>query len=108
MRAEVKIAQSPWVPAIVNSGAAAGLNKVERTLMIDLDESKNEVTVMCSLQGGLTAAVLKEVRPDMAEKEYPRELQAATFEDAPIPRTWRRPRSPSWRPARHGNRNSSP
>ena len=53
--------------------------------MIDLDESKNEVTVMCSLQGGLTAAVLKEVRPDMAEKEYPRELQAATFEDAPIP-----------------------
>ena len=86
MRAEVKIAQSPWVPAIVNSGAAAGLNKVERTLMIDLDESKNEVTVMCSLQGGLTAAVLKEVRPDMAEKEYPRELQAATFEDAPIPK----------------------
>ncbi|WZB60983.1 hypothetical protein WJ970_25255 [Achromobacter xylosoxidans] len=86
MRAEVKIAQSPWVPAIVNSGAAAGLNKVERTLMIDLDESKNEVTVMCSLQGGLTATVLKEVRPDMAEKEYPRELQAATFEDAPIPK----------------------
>ncbi|WZB73024.1 LysR substrate-binding domain-containing protein [Achromobacter xylosoxidans] len=86
MRAEVKIAQSPWVPAIVNSGAAAGLNKVERTLMIDLDESKNEVTVMCSLQGGLTAVVLKEVRPDMAEKEYPRELQAATFEDAPIPK----------------------
>ena len=82
----MKIAQSPWVPAIVNSGAAAGLNKVERTLMIDLDESKNEVTVMCSLQGGLTAAVLKEVRPDMAEKEYPRELQAATFEDAPIPK----------------------
>ena len=108
MRAEVKIAQSPWVPAIVNSGAAAGLNKVERTLMIDLDESKNEVTVMCSLQGGLTAAVLKEVRPDMAERSIRANCGPPLSRMRRSPRTWRRPRSPSWRPARHGNRNSSP
>ncbi len=85
-RTEIKIPGSRWLPLATSSNTPTGLRKIERVLLIEPHETlKDVVRVSCSLQGGVTADVLKEIRPDIAPKDYPKQLNATWFEDMQIP-----------------------
>lgn len=84
-RTEVKVLGSPWIKRRLTTGQAAGTSKTERVLFIEHDSNKKMTRVTCSLQGRVAADVLKEIRPDILESEYPQEISADLFEKTVVP-----------------------
>ena len=84
-RTEVKVLNSPWVKLKMNSGVAAGLSRTERAFFIERDDEKKITRITCSIQGGVTPAILKEVRPDIEPKDYPIQISENLFEETQIP-----------------------
>jgi hypothetical protein len=99
-RTEVKVLGSRWLPLTTNSNTPTGNGKIERVFLIEAHETrKNAVRVSCSLQGGVTADVLKEIRPDIDPKEYPKQLSKVLFDDVPVPdNVLQTARSVAWSP----------
>lgn len=85
-RTEIKVPGSRWLPFATSSNTPAGLRKIERVFLIEPHETRKDVVrVSCSLQGGVTADVLKELRPDIAPKDYPKQVTATLFDDMQVP-----------------------
>jgi hypothetical protein len=87
VRTEVKVPGSRWLPIDTKVGTPAGMLRIERVFSIEPEGEKptGVVRVSCSLQGGVTGAILKEERPDIDQKDYPAQMKTAFFDDAPIP-----------------------
>lgn len=86
VRTEVKFADTGWLPLATYSNTPAGLEKIERVFLIEPHESvQNLVRVSCSLQGAVSAEVLKEIRPDIAPEDYPKKIAPIEFDDAQVP-----------------------
>lgn len=86
VRTEVKILGSRWLPLATSANTPTGIGKIERLLLIEPhEERRNAVRVSCSLQGGINAAVLKEVRPDIDPKDYPKQISTTLFDDVSVP-----------------------
>jgi hypothetical protein len=79
-RSEVRIANSPWVPVPAPTSTAPGLRRTEHVLFVEQEKDGSSVTVLCSLQGGVTPELLAETRPDIPAKDYPSALRADLFE----------------------------
>lgn len=85
-RSEVKLPGTGWLRVNVPAGTAAGTTRIERVLVIEPSGTNpDEVRVSCSLQGGVTAALLQELRPDIDASEHPRRMSATLFEETVVP-----------------------
>lgn len=86
IRTEVKVPGSRWLPINTKAGTPAGMLRVERVFSIEPEDDKatGVVRVSCSLQGGVTGAILKEERPDIDQKDYPAQMKTTFFDDVPV------------------------
>ena len=86
VRTEVKVHDSRWLPLKTSSNTPTGKSITERVFLIEPHEkNKDTVRVSCSLQGQVSADILKDLRPDIEPKEYPRGVEIISFEDTKIP-----------------------
>ena len=97
---EIKVPGSRWMSLATNSNTPTGVHKIERVFLIEQHEArKDAVRVSCSLQGGVTAEVLKEIRPDIDPKDFPKRVSIATFDEVIIPENVAKVvRSSTWLP----------
>lgn len=80
VRTELKMADKPWSAARTTGGSAPRMLTMERAFLIEKDtEVPDTVKVLCSLQGDLSADVLRELRPDISPKDYPETLDPDLF-----------------------------
>jgi hypothetical protein len=102
VRTEVKVplAGTRWLPLKTSSNTPVGEVNVERVFIIEQDEDNENITrVSCSLQGGVNADILREIRPDIAPKDYPVSLSATLFDDVQTPGNVNRiVRDSQWKP----------
>lgn len=82
-RTEVKVLSSPWVRIRASNGPV-GLSRVERMFAIEANPENDQVRVFCSIQGGVNADVLKEIRPDMELNEYPKTISKNLFDEIEV------------------------
>jgi hypothetical protein len=86
VRTEIEASDSRWLPFSTTSNNPASVRKGERVFVIEQHEDRKDVVrVSCSLQGRVTADVLKELRPDIDSKDYPKQDSTALFDDIDIP-----------------------
>ncbi|WP_157845679.1 hypothetical protein [Herbaspirillum huttiense] len=71
-RTEVKIGSSDWIAIKTGSSSVPQKNTIERAFIIErMENNKHATRVSCSLQGAVTAAVLKTERPDVGSDDLP-------------------------------------
>jgi hypothetical protein len=81
VRTELRDGTSAWLPVKTAGGTVPKSGTVERALLIEPDDKdKSLVTVTCNIQGSVEAAILKELRPDIEENDYPKKPEVVTFE----------------------------
>lgn len=69
VRSEIKVG-AYWTPNYSTSNTPPGLSRVERVFLIELlPEDPDSVFISCSIQGGVDAKLLKEIRPDIPASE---------------------------------------
>ncbi|MGA9700725.1 hypothetical protein [Pseudomonas sp.] len=75
-----------WQAIKPQPGKAPGTRHVERVLIIEPEGKQGtQSRVSCSIQGGVTAALLARVRPDIAPVDYPRTVVETTIDDVEVP-----------------------
>lgn len=87
-RVEVRSPDSTqWRPTNPEPGVAPTLSKIERALIVEGVENKPHVArVYCTVQGGVKAETLKELRPDIESRDYPTgQSKEVSFANTNIP-----------------------
>ncbi len=72
-RAEIRMIGDPvdsWRPSRPVGDTATPKGSVERVLLLE-SEAAGQTSIYCSLQGSITAPLLKALRPDLTSAEYP-------------------------------------
>ncbi len=71
-RTELKSGNSDWRAVHTGSGTVPAANTIERAFIVEpMENNKNATRVSCSLQGSVSAQVLKTERPDLGPDELP-------------------------------------
>ncbi|NWE23373.1 hypothetical protein [Pseudomonas sp. P7548] len=84
-RSELKVGNG-WQSIKPMPGKAPGLRHVERVLIVEPENTQGTQTrVSCSVQGGVNAGILAELRPDIAPVDYPRTVVETSIGDVPVP-----------------------
>ncbi|WP_349655689.1 hypothetical protein [Xanthomonas sp. 10-10] len=83
VRSEVRVGNE-WRATYDQGGVASGTRLLERVLILE-SETPGKTTVSCSLQGAVDAAVLEQLRPDIARADYPQPPATIRIEDVPLP-----------------------
>lgn len=82
IRSELKV-DDRWQAIKPQPGKAPGTRNVERVLIVEPDGEQTRVS--CSVQGGVDAALLAWLRPDIAPVDYPRTVVETSINDVEIP-----------------------
>jgi hypothetical protein len=85
IRSELKV-DDRWQAIKPRPGVAPGTREVERVLLVEPEGSDGtQSRVSCSLQGGVDAALLAWLRPDIAPVDYPRTVVEPSINDVAVP-----------------------
>ena len=85
VRSEVKDGNG-WRVIVPEPGTAPGKNRVERVLLIEPEGKQGTQTrLSCSLQGGVNAAMLAQLRPDIAPVDYPQATSETSIASVAVP-----------------------
>ncbi|WP_339484698.1 hypothetical protein [Pseudomonas sivasensis] len=82
IRSELKVGDR-WQAIKPQPGKAPGTRNVERVLIVEPDGEQTRVS--CSVQGGVDAALLAWLRPDIAPVDYPRTVVETSINDVDVP-----------------------
>lgn len=84
-RSELKVGNS-WRSIKPQPGKAPGTRNVERVLIIEPEGKQGtQSRISCSVQGGVNAALLAMLRPDIAPVDYPRTQVETSLGDVEVP-----------------------
>ena len=84
-RSELKVGDH-WQAIKPQPGKAPGTRHVERVLIVEPEGKQGtQSRVSCSVQGGVNAALLAQLRPDIAPVDYPRTLVEPGINDVEVP-----------------------
>ncbi|MBN2978319.1 hypothetical protein [Pseudomonas lactucae] len=84
-RSDLKVGDR-WQAIKPQPGKAPGLRHVERVLIVEPEGKQGTHTrISCSLQGGVDAALLAWLRPDIAPVDYPRTVIETSINDVEVP-----------------------
>lgn len=83
VRTEVKILKSPWLK-VDSPNNAPGRARAERVFLIER-EKQDTVRISCSLQGAISADILRDNRPDIDPADYPVQLLPGWFDKVQVP-----------------------
>lgn len=84
-RSEVKVGNG-WLSTKPQPGKAPGLRQVERVLIVEPEGKQGtQSRISCSVQGGVNAGLLAQLRPDIAPVDYPRTQVETQFSDVDVP-----------------------
>lgn len=87
-RSELKVGNG-WQAIKPQPGKAPGTRQVERVLIVESEGKQGkqgtQSRVSCSLQGGVNAGLLAQLRPDIAPVDYPRTVADTNIGDVEVP-----------------------
>lgn len=84
-RSELKVGNA-WRAIKPQPGKAPGTRQVERVLIVEPEGTQGtQSRVSCSVQGGVNAGVLAQLRPDIAPVDYPRTQVEPSFTEVDVP-----------------------
>ncbi|WP_448650405.1 hypothetical protein ACSHWC_20865 [Pseudomonas fluorescens] len=84
-RSELKVGNG-WQSIKPQPGKAPGTRQVERVLIVEPEgKSGTQSRVSCSVQGGVNAGLLAQLRPDIAPVDYPRTQIETSFTEVDVP-----------------------
>lgn len=84
-RSELKVGNG-WQAIKPMPGKAPGMRNVERVLIVEPEGKQGTQTrVSCSVQGGVNAGLLAQLRPDIAPVDYPRTVAETNIGDVAVP-----------------------
>lgn len=84
-RSELKVGNR-WQSINPQPGKAPGTRQVERVLIVEPQGKQGtQSRVSCSVQGGVNAGLLAQLRPDIAPVDYPRTQIETNFSDVEVP-----------------------
>ncbi|MGY2399678.1 hypothetical protein [Pseudomonas sp. SDO5271_S396] len=84
-RSELKVGNG-WQSIKPMPGKAPGLRNVERVLIVEPEGKQGtQSRVSCSVQGGVNAGILAQLRPDIAPVDYPRTVPETSIGEVPVP-----------------------
>lgn len=84
-RSELKVGDH-WQAIKPQPGKAPGTRHVERVLIVEPEGKQGtQSRVSCSVQGGVDAALLALLRPDIAPVDYPRTVVEPSINDVEVP-----------------------
>ncbi|QOQ76359.1 hypothetical protein IMF22_04615 [Pseudomonas poae] len=84
-RSELKVGNG-WQSIKPQPGKAPGTRQVERVLIVEPEgKSGTQSRVSCSVQGGVNAGLLAQLRPDIAPVDYPRTQIETSFTEVEVP-----------------------
>lgn len=85
VRSELKMGDS-WQLIVPKPGTAPGTKNVERVLLVEPEGKQGtQSRVSCSLQGAVNAAMLVQLRPDIAPADYPTQRPDIAIDSIPVP-----------------------
>lgn len=84
-RSELKVGNG-WLSIKPQPGKAPGLRQVERVLIVEPEGKQGtQSRISCSVQGGVNAGLLAQLRPDIAPVDYPRTQAETEIGDVEVP-----------------------
>ncbi|MCF5055005.1 hypothetical protein GIW50_21740 [Pseudomonas syringae] len=85
IRSELKVGDR-WQAIKPRPGTAPGTRNVERVLLVEPEGKQGtQSRISCSVQGGVDAALLVWLRPDIAPVDYPRTVVEPSINDVAVP-----------------------
>lgn len=85
VRSELKL-DDGWHLIVPKPGTAPGTQKVERVLLVEPEGKQGKQSrVSCSLQGAVNAAMLVQLRPDIAPADYPTQRPETPIDSVTVP-----------------------
>ncbi|TFY86580.1 hypothetical protein DYL59_21825 [Pseudomonas kairouanensis] len=85
VRSELKMGDR-WQLIVPKPGTAPGTQNVERVLLVEPEGKQGKQSrISCSLQGAVNAAMLVQLRPDIAPAEYPTQRPDISIDSIPVP-----------------------